>query len=330
LFLLQTFFIFFARGCLLPNGAHRSTSSFSPDDGETMKTFLPLFFSLVLIGGVAGSALAQKQLTGEISGNYQAGEYRISGDLVVLPRTTLSFAPGSVLRFENYTGITVQGRFVCKGTPQQPVVFTSARDVPHTGTMPEAYDWNGIKITFEADTVSLEHCTIAYSTFGLNIESNATQVSLKNISIIHSGSASLTRGKKLIPVQETTPVSFTWPEITVVAAETGGLVFSGKQADTQKAASPGPIGADKTDKSRHNRRFRRMTFGLCTVGCGAIGAIFQMRSNSLYDKYKADNSYDTAKHDAEWQSVRNAEKMRNIFYALAGVSATAFAITITF
>jgi hypothetical protein len=201
--------------------------------------------------------------------------------------------------------------------------------------MPEAYDWNGIKITFEADTVSLEHCTIAYSTFGLNIESNATQVSLKNIAFIHSGSASLTRGKKLVPVQETTPVSFAWPEITAPAAEAGGPLgappaLSVKQADTQKVASPGPISADKTEKSRNSRRLRRMTFGLCTAGSGAIGVLFQMRSNSLYDDYKADKSYDTAQHDADWKAVRNAEKMRTIFYALAGVCATVFAITITF
>jgi hypothetical protein len=296
-----------------------------------MKTFLRLFFSLVVIGGAASGALAQKQLTGEISGNYQAGEYLVSGDVVVLPRTTLSFAPGSVLRFENYAGITVQGRFVCNGTPQHPVIFTSAHDVPHTTTMPEAYDWNGIKVTFEAESVSLEHCTIAYSTFGLTVESNATQVSLKNISIIHSGSASLTRGKKMMPVQETTPVSFNWPEMTTVTAEAGAtLSLNGKEAGTQKEASLGTISADKTYKYRHGRRVRRMTFSLLTAGTGAIGALFQLRSNNLYDDYKADKSYNTAQHDAEWQSVRNAEKTRNIFYILAGVSATAFAISIPF
>lgn len=295
-----------------------------------MKTFLKLFFFLAVIGGVASGALAQKQLAGEISGNYQAGEYRISGDVVVLPRTTLSFAPGSVLRFENYTGITVQGRFVCKGTPQQPVVFTSAHDVPHTRTMPEAYDWNGIKVTFEADTVSLEHCTIAYSTFGLNIESNATQVSIKNVAFIHSGSASLTRGKKTIPVQETTPVSFTWPEITVVAAEAGGQTYSGKQADTQKVASLGPISVDKTYKYSHGRKVRRITFGALTAGSGAIGALFQLKAASLYDDYMADRSYDFDSHDADWQAVRNAEKTRNGFYLLAGIFAAAFTISIPF
>ncbi|MGA2508090.1 MAG: hypothetical protein ABSF80_11520 [Chitinispirillaceae bacterium] len=300
-----------------------------------MKIFLRLFFSLVLIGGVTNGALAQKQLTGEISGNYQAGEYLISGDIVVLPKTTLSFAPGSVLRFMNYTGIMVQGRFVCNGTPQQPVVFTSVHDVPHTKTMPDAYDWNGIKVTYEAESISLEHCTIAYSTFGLNIESNTTQVSLKNIAFIHNGSASLTRAKKLILVQETTPVSFNWPEMTTVTTEAddgqrGPLAYSGKQADTHKEASPGSIGTDKTDKYRHGRYLRRITFGLLTAGSGAIGVLFQVRSNTLYDDYKADNNYNTAKHDAEWQSVRNAEKMRNIFYTLAGLSAAAFAISIKF
>ncbi len=299
-----------------------------------MKTFLRLFFPLVLIGGVTNGALAQKQLTGEISGNYQAGEYLISGDVVVIPKTTLSFAPGSVLRFENYAGITVQGRFVCNGTPQQPVVFTSAHDVPHTKTMPDAYDWNGIKVTFEADSISLEHCTIAYSTFGLNIESNATQVSLKNIAFIHNGSASLTRGKKLIPVQETTPVSFNWPEMTTVTAEAGGqgerLADSGKQEGKHTEPSLSPVGADKAYKYSHGRRVRRITFGVLAAGSGVAGAVFQLRAASRYDDYKADRSYDFASHDADWQSVRNAEKMRNVFYVFAGVCAAAFSISIPF
>jgi hypothetical protein len=299
-----------------------------------MKTFFKLLVSCVIIGGVYRGAAAQVPLTGEISGNYQAGQYLVSGDVVVLPKTTLSFAPGSVVRLAEYAGITVQGRLVCNGTPQQPIVFTSANDMPHARTLPEAFDWNGIKVSFEAEGVSLEHCTIAYSTFGLNIESNATQVSIKNVTFMHNGTASLTRGKKMIPVQETAPTSFAWPEMTAPAAEAGvqgnRLADSGRPGGKLPEPSLGPVSADEPYKYRHGRQVRRITFGVLAAGSGAAGILFQIRSAKLYNDYKADRSYDIAQHDEDWQSVTNAEKKRNVFYALAGVFAAAFAISIPF
>jgi hypothetical protein len=180
-----------------------------------MRTVFALLALTVIVGGSYRSAFAQQYLTGELSGNYPAGEYSISGNVHVLPKKTLSFAAGSVLRFENFTGIVVRGELVCKGTAAQPVIFTSYRDVPGTKTPPEAFDWNGIKVTAEASAVSLENCTIAYSTFGLDIELNKTPASIKNVTFRLNGTASLTREKRMMQMQENTPLSFAWPEAAV-------------------------------------------------------------------------------------------------------------------
>jgi hypothetical protein len=281
---------------------------------------------------LAGACLAQEKLTGEISGNYKAGEYLVSGDVAVPAKTTLSFAPGSVLRFENYAGIEVHGRFVCNGTPQKPVVFTSARDVPRAKTLPEAFDWNGIKVSFDAEGISLEHATIAYSTFGLNVESNTTPVSIKNVTFIHNGSSSLTRGKKMVPVQETAPSSFSWPETAAAAAGGGGQgvspADSGSSGGTQTKPSLGTVSTDKAD--RHYQRIRRLTFGGVAAGCWIAGVLFQLQSNNLYKDYKDNRSYDIAQHEKEWDMVRKAEGTRTLYYVLAGISAAGFIISIPF
>lgn len=168
---------------------------------------------LFVVFGSTGAVYAQKYLTGEISGSYIEGEYIVSGNVHVLPKTKLIFEPGCVLRFENYTGIVVRGELVCKGTALKPIIFTSSRDIPNSHTMPEAFDWNGIKVTSEATGITLENCLIAYSTFGLNIESNATPVSIKEIKFNNNGSASLTREKKMMPVTDNLGISFVWPEM---------------------------------------------------------------------------------------------------------------------
>jgi hypothetical protein len=299
-----------------------------------MRTSLKLLFTSVIIGGVCGGVSAQVSLAGEVSGSYQAGEYFISGDVVVLHGTTLSFAPGSVVRFAEYTGITVHGSLVCKGTPQRPIIFTSANDKPHTRTLPEAFDWNGIKVSFEAEGVSLEYCTFAYSTFGLNIESNATPVSMKSVSFIHSGTVSLTRGKKMVPVQETAPISFVWPETAALTADADGqgklLDESGGHEGKPAEPSLGPVGTGGPYKYRRGRLVRRITFGILAAGSGIAGVLFDHQANSLYNDYKDDRTYDVAKHDADWQAVEDAEKTRNVFYMIAGVCAAAFTISIPF
>jgi hypothetical protein len=173
-----------------------------------------LFFVFVCI-----NAFAQKHLTGELSGNYPAGDYIVSGNICVLPKATLSFAAGSTLRFDNFTGIVVRGALVCKGTPGQPVLFTSSeKDVPDAGTAAKPFDWNGIKVTAEAATITLEHCAIAYSTYGLDIESGTTPMTIKNVIFHDNGSASFTRGKKMMQVNENIPLSFNWPETSMAAA----------------------------------------------------------------------------------------------------------------
>ena len=207
-----------------------------------MKRILLSLLFTAFAGCPLSGAPAQKVLTGDVSGDHPAGEYIVSGNVCVLPKTTLSFAAGSILRFDNFTGIVVRGALVCKGTPERPIVFTSANDVSNTGTAPEAFDWNGIKVTPGAAGITLEQCLITYSTFGLNIESDAVPVSLKNVTFHHNGSASFTCGKKTMPVTENIPVSLNRPETETTLTPAGKSIAkkAGKKTTGKDIAVPEP------------------------------------------------------------------------------------------
>ncbi len=272
--------------------------------------------SLFLIAVAAcGSAFAQKYLTGELSGSYPAGEYSISGNVHVLPKTTLSFAPGSILRFENFTGIVVRGELVCRGTPQQPVVFTSSRDIPGAKTMPEAFDWNGIKVTPEAKGIRLEYCAVAYSTFGLSIESGSTPVSIRGAVFHHNGSASLTREKKMFAVKENLPVSFTWPEPPAAAPQ------------TENTAAAEPVKKTSAVKTWKN------TFGIAGAGIGIAGAALWLTGHLRAEHFNSlmirpgtplttGNDYKDTRDG--WVTVRN------LGIGLFGLGAAGFAVTFVF
>ena len=176
-----------------------------------------------LAAACAAAAPGPRALSGELSGAFPAAEYTVAGDAAVPHRKTASFEAGSILRFENFSGITVHGALVCKGTPSRPVIFTSVNDGPGSGTMPEPFDWNGIKAGPDALNVALEHCVVTYSTFGITVESSATPVVLTNVSFHHNGSSALMIEKKMMPVTENMPVSFTGPK----APKGGHGAFSG-------------------------------------------------------------------------------------------------------
>jgi hypothetical protein len=175
-----------------------------------MSGFKGKWLALLLLAGMSGPACAQRYLTGELSGIYPAGDYVVTGNIHVLPRTSLRFEPGSTLRFENFTGMIVRGELICNGTILRPIRFTSSRDNPSSKSMPEPFDWNGIKITAEAMNVSMAFCTISYSTYGLEIESKATPIIIEEVTFHTNGSASLTREREMVHVDEKVAATFRW------------------------------------------------------------------------------------------------------------------------
>ncbi|MBD3344818.1 MAG: hypothetical protein GF401_07120 [Chitinivibrionales bacterium] len=148
-------------------------------------------------------------LTGELSGHYGSDNYVVSGNIHILPGTELSFAAGSTIRFEPFTGIIVRGKLICEGTADSVVLFTSTRD-PLSGSTPEPFDWNGIKVPADAEEIVLSNARVEYSTFGLDIESNGTEITLKDVVFRKNGYATLTRAGRIVEHVEGVPVDYTW------------------------------------------------------------------------------------------------------------------------
>jgi len=303
-----------------------------------MKHLRFLLFFAALAAVPAGAGPGRKVLSGEISGNYPATEYTVSGNAVVPPKKTLSFEAGSILRYENFSGITVRGALVCKGTPSRPVIFTSINDNLNSGTGPEPFDWNGIKAAPEARGVTLEHCVVTYSTFGINIESDATPVTLVNVSFHHNGSAAVTRGKKMMPVNENIPVSYTWPEAAPAphaAAEPVAQLATVAPAPAVELKKEIPAEKKIPDAAVTIPAFRpswKKPVRLAGAGVGIAGAALWLTgylcaehynslikpgtTNALFKEYK--------------DSWNNCVSVRNIGIGLSGLGAAGFVVTFVF
>ncbi|MBN1128106.1 MAG: hypothetical protein JXA71_03925 [Chitinispirillaceae bacterium] len=271
---------------------------------------------------------AQRYLTGELSGIYPADDYVITGNVHVLPRTTLRFEPGSTLRFENFTGIVIRGELICNGTILRPIRFTSSRDLPTSRIMPEAFDWNGIKVTSEAIGISLTNCTICYSTFGLDIGSNATPVALKEVTFFQNGSSSLIRQREMVPVDERVAISYQWPKVienddsrALLGKEYEATGLDGKKP----SAVATPPGRSRAQRPPVNweKPVQYATGGLVLAG-GVLAAAGHGMAWKYYKDYRREGTTVLRKKGENWIMVRT------VGFAVASVGAVGFTLTYIF
>lgn len=114
------------------------------------------------------------------------GEIIVEGALTVLPQTTLTVEPGTVVRFRRTVAgagagplLLVQGRLVARGSAGEPVRFTSAFPDPLAG------DWEGIVFLASEKKNSLEHCRIEGAVAG--IDAAFSTLTLKQVSLTGCG-----------------------------------------------------------------------------------------------------------------------------------------------
>lgn len=246
----------------------------------------------ILLKGAVGIGLillplavsGQRYITGELSGVYPADDYVITGNIHVLPRTSLRFEPGSTLRFENFTGIVVRGELICKGTILRPIRFTSSRDIPSSPIMPESFDWNGIKITPEASMVCIEFSTISYSTTGIEITLKTTPVILKEVTFHHNGSNALIREREQIQTDVNVPVSFEWLPLP---AETSAL----RDSVTALTNNTDSVEKSRAKSTRPPIQWRQPLL-YTTGGITIAGVFFSGAAYALAYKYSSDYGHE--------------------------------------
>lgn len=109
------------------------------------------------------------------------GTVLVTGSLVVAPQATLRLEAGTRLRFaavrdsSQKPRLVVQGRLLCAGTAERPVVLASAYEEAR------AADWGGVVLLGSEKKNSLEHCRIEGAEVG--IEARNAQFSARQLTV---------------------------------------------------------------------------------------------------------------------------------------------------
>jgi hypothetical protein len=107
-----------------------------------------------------------------------SGAVTVIGQVVVKKGVTLTILPGTIVRFDwldkdgNGIGdgeLTIEGRIVARGTREQPITFTSARE------QPAPKDWTYVMISTSRESI-VEHCLFEYAFTGLQVHLSSVRV----------------------------------------------------------------------------------------------------------------------------------------------------------
>jgi hypothetical protein len=113
------------------------------------------------------------------------GDILINSVVTVAPGVTLEVRPGATIRFTRFDSnrdqigeheLFIQGRFVARGTAEQPILFTSAEERPVSG------DWGAINMMASMAENILEHCRIEYAYRGFHAHFGRARIDHSSIS----------------------------------------------------------------------------------------------------------------------------------------------------
>ncbi|MCA9098612.1 MAG: right-handed parallel beta-helix repeat-containing protein, partial [Planctomycetaceae bacterium] len=104
-----------------------------------------------------------RTLGGYLSGTIPADTYQVLQQLIVAEGETLTLSPGTILRFDSGTGISVSGKLLAQGTVAAPITFTSSNPAPAPG------DWNGIRLNSDTQQAILDYVDVSFAVTGIRV-----------------------------------------------------------------------------------------------------------------------------------------------------------------
>jgi len=126
----------------------------------------------------AGAVAERLPVHGLASDATWRGEVRVRGVVVVPKGVTLTIAPGTVVRFERLDAdgdgigdseLAVEGTLAAEGTPEAPIVFTSAEPSP------APRDWKYVFVNL-SPRARLSFCVFEYAFSGLQVHFSEARV----------------------------------------------------------------------------------------------------------------------------------------------------------
>lgn len=191
-------------------------------------------------GNPASGQVISGPITVDTTFTKSAGPYTIVGPLAVKPNVTLTISPGTILKFDAFYQLRVDGTLNAQGQAGNEIVFTSNREIP------AAQDWDNIYFAPTSGSSVVKYAKLEYSKYGLYIDT--VSISVENCTIqkgyygvfIRGGSASTISSSVIGEnTEQEIHIEYSSPTITgntFVSTRRGnyGVVIHGSSASPSK------------------------------------------------------------------------------------------------
>jgi hypothetical protein len=155
---------------------------------------------------------SETRISGDISKitfNNSGNPFIVENDIEVPAGKKVVMDEGCVLLFKEFTKLSILGSIIVNGTVEKPVVFSSLHDTaynPKSQQLANPFDWNGLLIDKNADSVYLGNFKLMYSVFG--IKSQKENIIIKNGYFLANGQFHVTINDKIQYVQDNIAFSY--------------------------------------------------------------------------------------------------------------------------
>jgi len=304
---------------------------FTQNNQKKAPRLLPAALMVLVVSALTwGQSNKLVTLSGNLSGELPVDIYNVTGNINIPKGAALVISAGTVLKFNNFTGIQVSGNLICNGQPGNEVVFTSFRDADSNSTA-EAFDWNGIKIAVDAKGVLMQYTSIMYATFGLSIENKTTPVLIEKSLFKHNGYSNISRGGDLVKVWEGMESDFVWnggESLKTAPAPVKEQIVIEEDTSKKKSGKKDNPARKAREMSTWNKPVR-----FSSIGVSALGLGMWIAGHAVAEKYnrKYLETYgDPAKVASYKDSRDSGVGVRNVGIALLITGALGVGVTFVF
>jgi hypothetical protein len=214
---------------------------------------------------------SQSSLSGSLNSSAfnDSGTVYIVEDNITIPfGVTLVLNAGTVLLFEPFTGLLIEGKLLSNGTESAPVVFTSINDTVYsknTETAAAPFDWNGITVAAESQGTVFNNAQIWYSVYG--IKSQTPNVRLSGCRFYLNGQFNFTIKDQIQKAEEGIP--FSYPE---TAASSSPEVKKKEKKSQLKLKTESDVSSAAKEQPPVNwLHIPQVRYGF--LGAGAVGIV---------------------------------------------------------
>jgi hypothetical protein len=274
----------------------------------------------------------QPFISNEQDGDYPAGVYLVLNDLTIEKNKTMTLYPGSTLLMKKDSRIKINGKLICSGKPDAPVILRKLDDSlyynpPDTSMVTW---WDGMYLGDSASVV-LSNTRLTDSKYGILARTNAPAITLDSVTFVNNKYHSLRAGEDIPNIPDNVPVSYRSSGITSDKKAIMSIDTIKTKKNIAKKATR--TDTDTSEEITRNKKPARIIMGCLTVGGAALAAGSFYMHQKYYSRY--DTKRDASKYDSQ---LIDKYKTRSVAFfwtgvagsAIGGISGTGLILTFVF